>query len=129
MIYEGKLIKRGGEVKYLSPVSETEYSAFKDSIPEGMKVQVYMEVMDGSNTLAQLAKVHAMIKSLSIHTGMDFEAIKSLIKYKSGLCLTRTIEGKEFMDCKSFGDCSKEELTLAIEACYKLAEDTNLKLI
>jgi len=129
MVFEAKLIKRGNKLGYTTAAGEASFDKFKDSIEEGQKIQVYMEVLDISNTLAQLAKVHAMIKELSIHIGSSFEDVKCLIKYKAGLCITRTIEGNEFFDCKSFGDCSKEELILAIEACYQLTKDTNLNLI
>ena len=54
--------------------------------------------------------------------------MKLLVKDKAGLCIAREVSGKEYFLAKSFGECSKEELNLAIQACIEIGEDVNLVL-
>ena len=77
-----------------------------------------MQQDDG--TLPQLAKLHAMIRELALHIGEPFEDMKLLVKDKAGLCLAREVAGKEYFLAKSFGECSREELSLAIQAAIDI---------
>jgi hypothetical protein len=52
--------------------------------------------------------------------------MKLLIKDKAGLCIIREVSGKEYFLAKSFGESSKEELNLAIQACIEIGEEVNL---
>lgn len=63
-----------------------------------------------------------------MHTGTAFQDMKLLVKDKAGLCTVRDLEGKEFIDCKSFGDLSTEELGLVIETCFEIGKTVNLNL-
>jgi hypothetical protein len=46
--------------------------------------------------------------------------MKLLVKDKAGLCLSREVAGKEYFLAKSFGECSREELSLAIQAAIDI---------
>jgi hypothetical protein len=48
--------------------------------------------------------------------------MKTIIKQHSGLCYDA--DGAEY--CKSFADCSKMELVLAIEACIQIGKEFNI---
>lgn len=113
-------IKKDGQ---LVPASEREggkLKLFNMSIKEGDMLEVYISLSTPSDkTLGQLAKVHALIRELASQTGHTFDEIKDEIKRKAGLYVitgTRS-EDKEF---KSFADCSKDELSKAIEACIEV---------
>ena len=82
-----------------------------------------MEIQSDDGSLAQLAKIHAMIRDLSLHTGYSFEDSKLIIKHKAGLCIEKTIEGEKFLYCKSLGDCSKQELSLVIQAIEEVSQN------
>lgn len=120
----GKLKKINGVLEYVKPADAKDYEKFKSLIPEGAFVEIYVEEVGDDGTLAQLAKVHAMIRELSIHTGYTNSEVKLLIKEKAGLCITRFKEGKEVCLVPSFGDCDKEKLSAAIKACYEMGEET-----
>lgn len=89
-------------------------------------VEVFYEITHDDGTLPQLAKLHVLIKQLAMHTGITVDDMKVLIKDKAGLCIIREVAGKEYFLAKSFGECSKEELSLAIQACIELGEEVNL---
>jgi hypothetical protein len=117
-------VKKDGTLQMSDNMQKTLYDQFKGLIAEGQKVEAFFDITVEDGSLAQLAKVHAMTRDLAIHTGNSFEDMKLLVKDQAGLCVTRTVEGKEFFHCKSFGDCSRSELALAIQACIELGEKT-----
>jgi len=72
----------------------------------------------------QLAKVHALIRELAHCTGNEFEDVKLEVKRKAGLTVkSKDSEGKLIEYVKSFADCSKEQLSMAIEACILIGEE------
>ena len=121
----GKLQKVGDRLVYRDKKKQIEFEEFKKNLPEGSFVEIFMEQTSEDGTLAQLAMAHAMVRELSSHTGFTFEETKLLLKDKAGLCLKRTISGKEFIDCKSLGDCDKVELAAFIQAAIELGKQIN----
>jgi hypothetical protein len=69
-----------------------------------------------------------MIKELATHIGETSENMKLLIKDRAGLCIAREVSGKEYFLAKSFGDCSREELSLAIQAAIEIGEQVGFVL-
>jgi hypothetical protein len=91
---------------------------FLKKLQEGDKIEAYLAKSEGTDgTLAQLAKVHACIKELARFTGNRFQEIKNVIKYKAGLIDVHT------GDLRSFGDCSKGELSDAIQTCIDIGNE------
>lgn len=127
-IFHGRLSKKGGKLKYSNSGYQKLYDTFTAAIKEGQTVEIYMEASDRDGTLPQLAKVHVCIREIAKETGYTVAEVKLIIKEKSGLVVKRKIEGKEYLDWKSFGDCSKEDLGLAIQTCIELGQDLNLNL-
>jgi TusA-related sulfurtransferase len=120
-----KLIKKDGILTYLNEKSRLDYQIFLDKIPEGQKLEMYIGLADADHSIAQLAKVHACIRELAKESGYSFEEMKILIKEKSGLCYN----AGDVIMCKSFADCDKTEIALAIEACIQIGrENYNLNL-
>jgi|688.fasta_scaffold02505_21 hypothetical protein len=116
------LEKKNGQIDYLTAADKIKYEAFINNLPEGYKLEVYMEVQSDDGSLAQLAKIHAMIRELSQHIGETFEDMKLIVKRRAGICIEKEIEGETFLYCKSFGKCSKEELSLVIETIVSIGQ-------
>lgn len=121
----GKYKKEHGVLKPISLKLAKEYEQFVSNIPEGTMVEFFYEEQYEDGTLPQLAKIHVMLKELSGHIGESVENLKLLVKDKAGLCLSREVAGKEYFLAKSFGDCSREELSLAIQATMEIGIQVN----
>jgi hypothetical protein len=116
-MYNGKLIKKDGKLTYLEPKEQLAYKMFVDKLEEGQIVDMYIDLASADHSKAQLAKVHACIRELAKESGYTFDDMKLIIKDSSGL------------NGKSFADCSKNELMLAIEACIQIGgENFNINL-
>jgi hypothetical protein len=69
-----------------------------------------------------------MIKQLATHIGETVENMKILVKDRAGLCIAREVAGKEYFLAKSFADCSREELSLAIQAALEIGQSIDYPL-
>lgn len=121
-MFNGKLIKKNGKLSFVDDKSRLGYQIFLDKLAEGQKVDMYIDVTDNKHSGAQLKKVHACIRELAKESGYTFEEMKILVKKQSGLC----VEAEGILERKSFAECSKDELTLAIEACIEIGTMYNI---
>jgi hypothetical protein len=124
----GKYKKERGMLKPLSIASMKQYELFVSRLQEGAIVEFFYEEQHDDGTLPQLAKLHVMLKELATHIGETVENMKLLVKDKAGLCIAREVSGKEYFLAKSFGDCSREELSLAIQAAIEIGEQVGFIL-
>ncbi len=116
-MHTGKFIKKNGKLIFASPQDKLAYEIFVEKLQEGDKVDMFVELHGPDHSKAQLAKVHACIRELAKESGYTFEEMKSVIKEHAGLA------------GKSFGECSKSDLMLAIEACIEIGrENYNINL-
>ena len=116
-MFSGKFIKKNGKLIFNSPQDKLAYEIFVDKISEGQIVDMYLDLASADHSKAQLAKVHACIRELAKESGYTFEEMKLVIKEQAGLA------------GKSFGECSKSDLMLAIEACIQIGrENYNINL-
>ena len=127
--FNGKFIKKNGKLDFSTLAASKQFEVFVSNIPEGSIVEFFNEVTHDDGTLPQLAKLHVMLKHLSTHIGETVENMKLLVKDKAGLCIAREVAGKEYFLAKSFGECSKEELSLAIQAAIEIGQEVNFPLI
>ena len=118
------LTKRDGKLEYNIKAQETIYNKFVDELPEGAKVEIFVSVTGDNGTNAQIAKIHVSIRQLANDLGYSFSEMKLLIKRKAGLCFNKN--GTEY--CKSFGDCSKEELNSVIQEIIELGDEVGSNL-
>jgi hypothetical protein len=123
--FNGKFIKRNGRLEFSSLAVSKQHELFVSEVPDGTIVEFFFEVQQDDGTLPQLAKLHAMIRELALHVGEPFDNMKLLVKDKAGLCLAREVSGKEYFLAKSFGECSREELSLAIQAAIDIGISVN----
>ena len=128
MILVGKYKKERGLLKPVTLAGSKQYERFVSDIPDGSIVEFFYELQHDDGTLPQLAKLHVMIKQLATHIGETAENMKLLIKDRAGLCIAREVSGKEYFLAKSFGECSKDELSLAIQAAIEIGEEINFPI-
>lgn len=111
----------------LAPRNEKELQKFNrmlHSLKPGNRVSMMCEVVKDDHSLVQLAKVHALIRELAYCTGNDFEDVKLEVKRKAGLTIkSKDSEGKSLEIVKSFAECSKDQLSMAIQACIELGNE------
>lgn len=125
----GKYIKKEGRLEFSNLASSKQFELFVSRIKDGQIVEFFFEETHDDGTLPQLAKLHAMLKPLATHIGETVENMKLLVKDRAGLCIAREVAGKEYFLAKSFGDCSKEELSLAIQAAIEIGEQVNFLIV
>ena len=116
--------KVGDELTHTIKAKGKLYDNWVKELPEGTKVEIFVSVSGEDGTNAQLAKIHAMIRELANEIGHTFEEIKFEAKRKTGLCFVR--DKQEY--CKSFKDCSKQELNLVIQSLIEMGDFTGLNL-
>jgi len=121
-MFTTKLVKRGGKLVYPDDKSKLNFQIFIDKLSDGQQVEVFMGLTSDDRSLAQIAKVHACIRALAQESGYTFDEMKRIIKTHSGLCY----DAGDAEICKSFADCSKSELALAIESCVEIGKDFNI---
>jgi len=127
--FTGKLVKRNGGLRTTSSGASKQLESFIDQIPEGTIIEFFYETQHDDGTLPQLAKLHVMIRQLATHIGETVENMKILVKDRAGLCIMREVSGKEYFLAKSFAECSREDLSLAIQACIEIGSEVNLYLV
>jgi len=120
-----KLTKKNGKLEYLDPKDKIKYNLLLEKIPEDGIVEVLFTLQHNKASLAQISKVHACIRQIANELGNTFDDIKHIIKIKSGLLIE---DDKGHIVEKSFKDCSKEEISLAIETCEDLANSQGIML-
>lgn len=109
------LRKAGNKLVYDQSAQEALYKTFVQSLEEGQVVQIFFDAGTDDGNLAQLAKIHKCIRELAKDTGVTFEDMKLEIKKAAGLCVIKEFDGDRFMICKSFGDASKDDLSMVIQ--------------
>lgn len=114
-----RLIKRDNEL-VLDGIADAKLKLFIQNLEEGEKVQVTYEVIGTDATYAQLSKLHKHIRELAGFTGESFEDMKLQVKIRAGLSTGSTF--------KSFADCSKEELSQAIQVTIDIGEFVGFSL-
>ena len=123
--FNGKYKKERGILKPVTLAGAKQYEKFVSHLADGAIVEFFYEEQHDDGTLPQLAKLHVMLKQLSMHIGETVENMKLLVKDRAGLCIAREVAGKEYFLAKSFGDCSREELSLAIQAAIEIGQEVN----
>ena len=116
--------KVGDELTHTIKAKGKLYDSWIKELPEGTKIEIFASVSGEDGTNAQLAKIHAMIRELANDIGHTFQEIKLEAKRKTGLCFVK--DKQEY--CKSFKDCSKQELNLVIQSLIEMGDFTGVNL-
>lgn len=123
-MFSFKLTKKNGNLVHINESTKISYQLFLDKLQEGQEVEVFMGLTSDNGSLAQLAKIHACIRELAKESGYTFDEMKVIVKKHSGLCY----DGVDAEYCKSFKECSKDELAMAIESAVEIGRDLNINL-
>jgi hypothetical protein len=116
------LTKKEGKLLFRNQIEEKAYNDFISNLPEGAQADIFMSTdASGKSTNAQIAKIHKSIRDLAAFTGNTFQEMKEEIKKRAGL-----YSGPASL--KSFADCSKEEINLAIQAAIEIGDFTGINL-
>lgn len=115
-----QLKKANKELIIVNDMSRSKLDLFVKSLDEGQVVAVTYEVITADKSYAQLSKLMKCIREVATYTGDTFESVKHEVKVRSGLC----INGQS----KSFADCSKEEISLAIQAIIEIGDIVGFNL-
>ena len=114
-----KVTYKDGELK-MDSMGSAKLGLFIKGLDDGETVIITYEVQSNDHTYAQLSKLHKHIRELANYTGDSFDDMKLQVKLRAGLC-TDT-------NCKSFSECSKEELSMAIQASIEIGDLVNFNL-
>lgn len=125
-IFHGQFTKNDQNKLKATEKCTHRYREFVHGLEVGQTVEVFFEANADDGSLPQLAKIHACIRELAKETGYSFEDMKLEVKRQAGLCVKKTLGGELFMVCKSFGDCSKEELALTLEAIMQIGDTVGI---
>ena len=110
---DGKLVPKSLQDKIM-------LKHYVDNMEEGSVVKVtYEDYSLGS--YAQISKLQASIREISNYLGYSIDEVKDIVKHKANLY-------SEDGNLKSFADCSKEELSQAIECLMKLGDQVGFPL-
>ena len=109
--------KIGGKLEPFVKLDTIREDTFIKSLSEGDRVEVTFQVVVDDHSYGQLSKLHVCIRELAKETGDEFEVMKKLVKSRAGLQID--IEQDKY---KSFANCSKEELSMAIQACLSIGD-------
>ena len=113
--YIGRFIQQNGELVPKKNKDRLEHNMFRKGIPEGAEVEIFMDIADPhKKTIGQLAKIKAMTRDLANFTGNTFLEMEKDIKNAAGLRFEEA--------CRSFADCSVDEIGLAIQAAKEIGE-------
>ena len=119
-----KLSVKDGELDFPAKINKTRLNTFLKSLPNGTRLEMFISASDDNGTNAQLARLHAMIREIANDLGYTFQEVKLMVKRETGLCFMKN--KTEY--CKSFADCDKSELNLAIQECVRLGDFNGMQL-
>jgi hypothetical protein len=109
-----KFKKEHKELVIANQLSKVQLDLFVKQLEEGQKVLVTYEVINDDASYSQISKLHKCIRELAQYAGMSMDDMKLYVKNEAGL-----VKGESVI---SFADCSKEEISMAIEACIKIGD-------
>ena len=114
-LYIAKMVKRNGKLEYVNPNDRNLFIKNVEGLREGQTIEQMVDFTADSGKLGELARVHQIIGMISKETGDSSGAVKLEVKKRAGLY-------KFDKTCKSFADCSSDELKFAIQVAIELGE-------
>lgn len=119
-----KATVKDGQLHFPIKAVGTRYRKFFEQLPDDSKLEIFIGVSGDKGSNPQLARIHAMIREIAQEIGYTFAEAKIEVKRASGLCFVKNKQ--EY--CKSFADCDKDELNLAIQACIEIGDFNGMQL-
>ena len=119
-----KASNKDGKLYFPIKAMGTKYRKFFEQLEDDSKLEIFIGVSGAKGSNPQLARLHAMIREIAQEIGYTFEEAKIQVKRSSGLCFVK--DKQEY--CKSFADCDKSELNLAIQSCIEIGDFNGMQL-
>jgi len=117
-----QIVIGSGALKALQPIDRgaaLRLGQYASALPENTVIEVHYSVKEAPDkSLPQLARVHAMMREIALNSGHTQAFVKEYVKREAGL--TKIDETGQTV-VRSFADCTKAEMTLAIEVCVNFA--------
>src|ERR1035437_2313862 len=109
--------KQDGKLVPVGDVNRIKEELYFNSLKENDEVQAIYEIYDDTGTNLQISKLKVGIRQLAADLGEEFKDMQDQIKSRSNLITPTThLDGIY----KSFGDCSVDELSSAIQAMINI---------
>lgn len=118
--------KEKGELIFNKKSDEDLYTKFINLLHSGNLVDAHFEIVHADKSLAQLSKIHKMIREIAVYSGEDFDQVKKEVKRRSGLSYKNEAQDEQFV---SFANCSKDEIAMAIYIAEKISLDLGIAII
>jgi len=125
-IFNAVLRKVDGKAIYQNSIDKLAFEEFVKNLEEGQLAEIFLDANRDDGTLTQLAKIHKCIRELALQIGYSYMDMKLEVKKKTGLCIKKEYDGDMYMICKSFGRCSKDELSLTIQTIIELGDENGV---
>ena len=127
-MFSAKFVKKDGKMTYMSEKEGVAYKNFINLIKEGEELDMFISIKGTAGSYAQISKIHVCIREMAKESGYTFDEMKKIVKKQAGLCFDVNDEGKQLEMCKSFGECSSDELSQAVQACIEIGAEYNINL-
>ena len=127
-MFNAKFIKKNGKLTYRTEKESLAYAEFVKLIEEGEELEMFISIQGKAGSYAQISKIHVCIREMAKESGYTFDEMKKIVKTQAGLCFDVNDEGKKLEMCKSFAECSSDELSQAVQACIEIGAEYNINL-
>lgn len=122
-IFIGKWIKlANGSLSFKFKKDESAFQELVAKLKVNQCVDVFVDFSDDLGRLSQIAKLKSGIREIARETGETFITIEHVIKKEAGLY------DEISQEYKSFGNCSIQQLSDAIQVLLEKAEFTGTKI-
>lgn len=125
-VFTTTLVKKEGKLDFNNDAIKKVYDSFVGVVPDGFTVNVIFELNGPKATIAQISKAHAACREIAVYTGHNFEDVKLLVKEKAGLVIKNNSDGETTTIIKSFGNCSKEEMSQVIQVTEEMCSNMGI---
>jgi len=122
-LFISKWRKRNGKLEFKNPKDATIFQTMIDGLRDGQVVEFVVDFERDDGRLSQIAKLKSGIRTLSRESGVTFKVMEDRVKTDAGL---HKIQNDQ--EVKSFADCSKQELSDAIQVMIEFGDFLNIDL-
>lgn len=121
-IFVSSWTKKHGKLEFSSKQEESLFHALTRGMRENQKIYFMIDFADDNGTLQQIAKLKAGTRDIAKESGHSFIEVEQEIKKNAGLFDENT------GIYKSFGNCSREQLSSSIQVMINIGETIGLNL-
>ena len=101
-------------------------SDIRTELEFGRPLQLEVKPFKRNRTLSQNAKIHSMIRDLSMHTGYTESEMKEIVKSAYGPTKCDVIGGEEVAYTKPTSQYDVEEMASFVERLYQLGAELDV---